>query len=88
MSNSGINPIAATPDIETDRMRLNLLVLKDNDNSPSEEPTMRALIQGLRAYPYEEILMMTQKHPITKSSYSDLKDDEIDTSKSLKSFAQ
>ena len=65
MSNIGINHLASTPDIETDRMRLNLLVLKDHMISSSEDPTLRALIQGLRAYPYEEMLNMTQQHPVT-----------------------
>ena len=63
LAHIGINKFNSTPEIETDRMRLNLLLLNEQNES-SEEPTLRALIKdkGLRAYPYEEVLQMTQKN--------------------------
>jgi hypothetical protein len=58
MSNIGINSIAAqTPDLETDRLRLNLhlSVLREH-MSTGEEPTIRALVKGVSPYPYEDEL--------------------------------
>ena len=83
MDNIGINSVNQTPDIETDRLRLNLhlSVLRDHIGT-GEEPTIRALIEGIQAYPYEDILQMTEKHQvITKSSYSDVNDELLETSR-------
>ena len=61
MSNIGINSIPQAPDIETERLRLNLhlSVLREHISS-GEEPTIRAMVEGVSAkYPYEDFLQMT-----------------------------